>query len=607
MEYLAYGFAALIVLWALGLGFTLLLLPSDLRQYSLIVAPWVGYCYGSLAFWEIYEFGGRVSAHMAQLVLLPPILCLIVVLFAKGFSRTLAAIFDSYKVMGTLLLAAAVFVFLSIPVLWIAKGLTTISLFNHDVASYACFTRFLTDFTRTSSVGFVAQDFQWFNQIPTTWAFGPDAAAAFLGVYLGIMPDQDITLCVNLFGALGAASLFLLFNDTLKVRAKIAFLGVALLGFHPAFYYLVLEGFFAQIIAMGLTVMIFWAHCKLVEPPSGRAQLTRHLLLLTCFTFGLLLSYQHMLPFVWIFAGVYSVVLAIYRRSARPIWISAAGHLAAFATFAAFCFPRFIEFVSQLKTVAAAQAGWFLPFFSPDYLFGLSYQNSPYTAEDPHIQLVAAIAVSTVAFFWVLVACRRARATTIGLWISCCVVYTGSVILAFYGGDGQIGGYKSFKFATYFLPLFVAAIVCLFDIVPAAWTRLSLVLKFVVVVSLSAGYVRADALLIQAMRAVGKQVEPQYRDLLNIDRDDSIESVNILEPDGWKIMWAVYFLMNKKLYMEYDSYWSRSDLKGTYDLQDNMSNAPIRHLPSARVPKIRRLNDRLNLIGPFPNPETPAP
>jgi hypothetical protein len=607
MEYLAYGFAALLVLYALGLGFTLLLLPRELRHYSLIIAPWVGYSYGALACWEVYELGGRISPQVAQLILLPPILCLIVALFIQGFSRTLEAIFGSRKTMGALLLAAAVFAFLSIPVLGNTKGLTTISLFNYDIAHYAPASRFCMEFTRTSSVGFVGQGLEWFNSIPMKWFFGPVSAAAFLGTYLGIMPDQDSTLCVHLFCALGALSVYLLLYDILKVRTKIAFLGMALFGFHPAFYYVAWEGFFAQVVAMGLTVMIFWTHSKLVEPTHDRRCLARYLILLTCFTSGLLLTYQHLLPFVWIFSGVYSVVLAIHRRAVGPIWIPAMGHLVALAGYAALCFPRFIGFFGNFKVIATVQAGWDMPFFSPDYLAGLSYQNSPFAIESPLVHLVAAIAVSAIAFFWLLLVWRKAKASTVGLWLSCCVVYTGSIILAFSGGGGQIGGYKSFKFATYFLPLFVAAFVCLFDIVPVAWRRLSLVFKVVMLISLFSCYVRADARLLEAMRVAGQRVDPQYRDLLSIDRDNKVDSINIMGPDGWEAMWAAYFLMHKKLYMENASYWPRSDLEGGYDLLDNKINAPVRHLPAARVPGIRRLNDRFNLIGPFPKPEAPSP
>jgi hypothetical protein len=600
MEYLAYALAALLFLYALGLGFTLLVLPAEFRQYSLVVAPWVGYCYGTLTFWEVYEFGGRVSSHTAQLVLLPPLLCLAGVLFTKGFTRTLRAILDSRKVMGSLAIAGAVFVFLSIPLLRYTNGLTTVSLFNYDVANYATVSRFLTEFTRTSSVGFVGQGIQSFNQFTVDGYFGPASSAAFLGVYLGVMPDQDTTLCINLFGALGSANLFLFLSDTLKVRAKFAFLGAVLFGFHPAFQYLALQGFFAQIVATGLAVLIIWVNATLIEAAGRTRYLARYFILLACFTSGLLLTYQHMLPFVWIFAGVYSVVLALHKRTARPIWISVIGHLAAFAVAAALSPARAIAFLPFFKRIAGLPAGWPMPFFTPDYLAGVSYQNSPFMIEDPQLHLIAAIAVGAIAFFWLLIAFRNARETTVAVWIGCAVIYTGTIILGLHGENGQIGGYKSFKFATFFLPFFAAAAACLFDTVPRAWSRLSLALKILVLISLSFGYCQADARLLEAMRAKGQWVQPQYRDLLSVDDDNRVQSVNILGPNGWENMWATYFLMHKEAYCEGPAYWVAANLYGTYDLMDNQVNAPIRHLPSARIPVIRRLNDRFYLIGPFP-------
>src|SRR5205807_8354586 len=112
------------------------------------------------------------------------------------------------------------------------------------------------------------------------------------------------------------------------------------------------------------------AHAKLVESRTQRSSFIRYLVLLTCFTSALLLTYQHMLPFVWVFAGTYSLVLAIQRKNARPIWVSALGGLIAFAVAAALSPPRALAFLAFFKYIAAVQAGWFMPFFTPDYLAG---------------------------------------------------------------------------------------------------------------------------------------------------------------------------------------------------------------------------------------------
>jgi hypothetical protein len=351
---------------------------------------------------------------------------------------------------------------------------------------------------------------------------------------------------------------------------------------------------------MGLAIMVIWTHARLIDAPGRPRDRAPYFILLACLTSALLLTYQHMLPFVWVFAAVYSVVLALRRKTTRPLWISAIGHLVACAVAAALSPHRAIIFLQFFKYIGAVQAGWSMPFFSPDYVVGLSYQNSPFTIEDSRIHLIAATSVSAIAFLWLLIAFKNARKRTVAIWIGCAVIYAGGIVLALRGEDGQVGGYKSFKMVVFFLPFFAASLASLFDIVPISGKRLALGLKILMLVSLAIGYVRADIRLLDAMRIGGKWVQPQYQALLTVDRDNKVESVNVLGQDGWENMWAAYFLMHKKLYFEYASYYPPSRLEGEYDLQDSRVNAPIRHLPAARVPGIRRLNDRFYLIGPIP-------
>lgn len=601
MEYLAYGLAAVLIFYALGLGLTLWILPAQLRRYSLIIAPWVGYWYVALTCLAIYELGGRITSGAALVILLPPLLCLALILFAKGFA-IISSSFLSREVLRASCLAAAAFLFFSLPVLWNNQGPTTVSLFNHDVAAYATVSRFFTDFTRTSSVGFVGQGSHFFNLYAAEGYFGVVSFAGFLAAIFGLMPHQTTTLCIDLFAALGVASLFLFLYDILKVRARIAYLGIALFGFHPAFQYVVLQGFFGQIVAIGLSLMIIWIHAKLIEMPGKPRDLVKYLLLLACFTSGLLLTYQHMVPFVWIFAGVYSVVLAFYRRSALPLWRPALCHLAAFAVAAALSPPRVLAYLEYFKWIAEVQAGWFVPFFSPDYLTGLSYQNGPFVAENPQIHLIVAIVVGAAVCLWLLIAVRTFRQTSVAVWIGCLVIYAGAVILGLRGENGRMGGYKSFKLVIFFLPFFVAAAACLFDSVPAIWRRLSLGLKMLALVSLAIGYVRADIRLFEAMRAVNKSVPSSYRDLLGIDKDNRIQSVNVLGQDGWESMWAAYFIMHKNVYIEGATHWGQpSPLVGAYDLLDTSNTVEaMRHLPDGHIPEIRRVNERLYLVGPIP-------
>lgn len=599
MQYLAYAAAATFVLYALGLGYTLLLLPRDRQHYAVIVAPWVGYCYASLICWHVCYLGGKIDSFTVKWIFLPSLISLGVALFTQGIRSVFAAVFCR-NTGGALVVAAAAFVVLSIPAFWDTTALTTVSLFDYDTAQYASFSRFYSEFTRGSTVGFVGQNIHYFDSFLIGGYFGPTAFAAFAGASLGVMAHQDTTLCINLFAAFGAAALFLILHDTLKFSAKVAWLGIALFGFHPALQYLVLQGFFGQIVGIGLAVMMFWVNALLVEPRATLRDQVCRLILLSCFTFGLLLTYQQMLLFVWALSGIYSAHFALLRKDARPLAKCVIWHLCAFAISGLVCYPRALELFSFVQHAVTAQAGWFLPFYSPDYLAGVSYQNAPFTITNPHLHTVLAIVICAFASFLFAVTYPNAKRPIPTLWLCCGIFYVGCILLAFKGSEnGQMGGYKSFKIITFFLPLFVAAVTSLLGIQPAFWKNLSKVVKIAALTGLVSGYYLCHTRLLDALRSNGKRVEAQYQDLLTVDSDQNIESVNILGGDGWEIMWAAYFLMHKNLSMESRSYYRAGPLQGKYDLQDRRGNAPIRHLPSGRVPPFRHLNDRFTLLGPF--------
>ena len=601
MAYIAYAIAVLLILYTLGLGITLLLLPSNVRQYSLLVAPWIGYSYVALICFWVYEFGGRITSLVADLIPLPPIICLVIVLLNNRLTVRLKTAVGDRRVLWTLLLAAAAFLVISIPVIEHSYRATTVSLFNHDVAAYATVSRFYMDFTRTSSMGFVGQAFDYLNRYAGDGYFGVVSFTAFVGAVLGIMPHETTTLCINLLAMLGAANLCLILADILKLRTKMVLLGTALFAFHPAFCYIVLQGFFGQSVAMGIAVLIFWTHCKLIEASrNGGLYVTRYLLLLVCFISGLLVTYQHMLLFVWFFAGVYSAWLAFSKRDKRILWVSALAHLGAILMSAALFPARAIAYLDYLRWVGTVEGGWTMPFFSPDYLAGLSYQNSPFAIENQQFHLIGAIAIGAIALALLFISWRRAGAPTRALWIGCTAIYLVAVLVFLRDPNGPTAGYKSFKVASFFLVFFAAAAASLFNIVPERGRRLSLLLKGVILLGLSFAYVRADARLQQAMHTAGKWVGPQYDTLLSIDKDDRIQSVNVLGQNGWENMWSVYFLMHKKVYCEGPTYWGNPRLEAAYDLVDTETNEPMRHLPEGRIPNIRRLNDRFYLIGPIP-------
>ena len=53
MTYLLYLTLFALLLFGLGIGLVLLLVPGRFRRYSVVFAPVVGYCYLTLAAWYL--------------------------------------------------------------------------------------------------------------------------------------------------------------------------------------------------------------------------------------------------------------------------------------------------------------------------------------------------------------------------------------------------------------------------------------------------------------------------------------------------------------------------------------------------------------------------
>jgi len=615
MQYFCYSLGAIVVLYALGLGFTILLLPESLRRYTLIVAPWIGYCYVGLACWPVFYYGGQIGRHTARVILVAPVLCLIIELVRKRGAK-LGQTIMYVPTLSALAVAGAGFVVLSIPVFWTASSLTTVSLANNDIASYAAVSRFLSEFTRHSTEGFVGQ--MAVSPLPLEWAakdfyFGPTAFVACTGELLGLMPHQDLSLCAFLLFALGAAVVFILLYETLQLGVGGALFGVLFVAFHPIIQFMALEGFFAQVVGSGLALLIFWTNTKLLEKNNGDFDRAKLCLLLTLFTCGLLLSYPHMLVFLWFFVAIYSIILAFLERSLHGIRICAVANILAVLATAMILPQRIGPFFEVFKMYGSAELGWFIPWMAPDYIAGLMYKayGASFSAgaltlvppfvqvSDWRVNLALSIFVGLVFVFAMYIAHRNGFRGVVALGLACVAVYAGCFLLAFIGQrDGVLGGYKSFKLVSFFVPFFGAAFISLSAVVKSEHRKIDLAIKSVAAAAVVSSYAVADNIMLCPSRFL--RVEPEYESLRRLEDAKNVKSINVLGGGFWPTMWTAYFLMHKKLYLEHQSYYATSDLLGEYDLEDKLSSGfDIVHVKPVETPAVTRLNDRFTLVGPL--------
>jgi hypothetical protein len=610
MQYFYCSLGVIVVLYALGLGFTILLLPESLRRYTLILAPWIGYCYVGLACWPVFYYGGQIDRQTARVILIAPILCLVIELIRKRRAKLRQTILYG-PTLGALAIAAAGFVVLSIPVFWNARSLTTVSLANNDIAAYAATARLLSEFTRHSTEGFVGQMAFPFEWCVKDFYFGPPAFVAFAGRLLGLMPHQELSLCVFLLSALGAAVIFILLCETFELGVSGALFGVAFVAFHPMIQFIALEGFFPQVVGTGFALLIFWTNTRLLDRNSARFDKLRLWILLTLFTCGLLLNYPHMLLFVWFFVALYSIILAFLEKSLHGIRICAVTNiLAVFAT--AMILPQRIgPFFEIFKTYASVEAGWFIPWMVPGYVVGLMCENLPdgtgRITASPFLEAVTGwsidlalsilIALAFVSAMYL--AYRNGFRKIVAFGLGCVPVYAGCFLLAIMGrAGGVLGGYKSFKLVSFFLPFFGAALVALAAVAKSGYRRIDLAIKSIVVAAVITSYAMADYLMLRPARFL--RVEPEYEALRGLERTESVKSINVLTDVFWPTMWTAYFLMHKQIYLEHQSYYMTSDLIGEYDLKDRVSSGSgTPHVNPVEPPAVVPLNQRFTLVGPL--------
>jgi hypothetical protein len=601
MEYLCYSVAAIALLYIAGLGFAILLVPESLRRYILILAPWLGFCYISLACWPVFFYGGKIGPQTAKLLLIPPVLCLAIALTRKRRQKLWQAILYG-PTLGALGITAAAFVVLSIPAFWNINYLTTVSLGNNDIASYGLVSRYLSEFSRYSTEGFVGQLALGPNplqRVALVFYFGTSALTAFAGGVLGLMPHEDLSMFTFMFSTLGGTVVFVLLHERLRVGVAAALLGVGFVAFHPMLQFIALEGFFAQVVGTGLGLLIFWGNAKLLDRNNTAWDRGKLCLLVTVFTCGMLLNYAHMLIFVWFFTGIYAIALAVLERSLHPIKICIGANIVIALLSAAILPQRVGPFLEIFKIYGTATAGWFIPLMAPDYLVGLMYKN-PFLeiGTDWRWRLAGTVFVGLGYFVTVYIAYRKGHRQIVAVGLASFAVYAGCFLLAVMDQENGVwGGYKSFKLASYFLPFFGCALISLCTIATARLGKIGIRIQSIALVAVITGYVMADYVMLRPARC--SKVEPNYESLRGLERTSSVKSINVSSGDYWPTMWVAYFLIHKKLYLENPSYYIMSEPLGDYDLVDKVSlTSDIVRVKRVEAPVVQQINERFTLVGP---------
>jgi hypothetical protein len=544
--------------------------PKDLKKYAVFMSPMVGYCYLTLAGWYCYEFELGGTDVYWPIIVLPPVvfLCLAFFIYRGRVKEGAKLIYG--ELAAPLLVGFIGFLIISIPLFTSVDGLTSISAGNNDIAHSAGISRYLKEFARSDTVGFLGQ-IDVFKKSAEKDYFGGSLSTAFASSMLSLEPYQLQSMSLHIFFLFSIFLVYALARDWFRYNRHAAIGITALYGLSPVMYYTIYHGYQGQMIATGLALCMFLVHFEAISNCQKISHYYTYFPLAVLLNWGVSLTYPQMLSFIYAPIAVYLLLVASYKRSRSLAlrWI----YFVLITLVITFILSpdRAKVLVSSLILKSRANFGWFIPWISPDTFFGLTTMKNlslqSHTGPMRYILSTPLIIIMALGF---VNAYKADGKLFLLAGSSVFVIVIGYIILAFIGRiEGSWGGYKSYKLLSFFLPLVLLSSLMLFrklefTLQDQIRDPLPLLLSMLVGCNLYSSYKISTQ-----MSTFHRSVSKDMADLKNIENLSSVQSINILGTDWWDILWQANFVMRKKLYFQtttYGGYFS-SALMGEWDLE----------------------------------------
>ena len=430
-----------------GLGLAAWALPSGLRRYRLLFAPWFGLAYLGAVVYLCYRSNLPGTDRYAGWLLLPPLALAAWALRRDLFTRRIGLWVNRETGAALIPVAAAVLLFGAL-YLRLADFPTSLSIGNNDIGNYSLTALLVKEHARNSAMTL------WgpcagapIGVADVNWSLPPFLIAVAASLFHR-QPHELATLAVNTLFALTVA-LFYPFCRRLGLERKAAvWLGLVYAA-SPLMGNVTLNGLAGEITGIGFLLM-----AVTVTHSVGKNHWGGTLALVAAFV-GLLFGYGIGIPAAAFLAGWLGVGDAAFATGkTAPILLRRAVWRITLALVAAlmFCGPRVIAEVCSLVHLTAMSSGWFVPWLSPAVLLGYFMPLALRTYGIPLAALFLAVLIGAA----LLPKARRQPAAALlalgylGLYLLLCGLGRSE-------NQGFWGGYKSFKFATFLFPLFLAA------------------------------------------------------------------------------------------------------------------------------------------------------
>lgn len=578
-----YSFLFAFLYFYLGFGFTLLYCPKALREYILFFSPMVGYCYLSLTGWYCYNLDIGGTDAYASALLVPPFIFLCYALLRRGGLRSKELV--NLRLITTLLVGLVAFIIVSIPAILSRKGANASSLGNNDITNYANIARFLKDFTRSETGGFLGQS-DLFKRLSDEGVFGAVLATAVPSSLFSLDTYQLQDISLRVFFLFSVLICYVLAKEAFGYSHFAAVMVTSLYGLNSVMYYTVYQGFEAQIIATGLTLFFILIQIHAVNTSEKNSDYLPYIVFVVLLNWGISITYPHMLPFVYVPVVGYVVLVSFHDSSWKTAINWGAFALATIVLTLLLSPSRGQSLVSYLLEMNKAEAGWHIGWLFPDAFFGFTFKHWDLQPHSEWIRLAIGLPLLTLIITGFMLAYKKDRRMFILASMSVLPILAGYFLLARPDpSKANWGGYKSYKLLSYFLPLVIAASLILFrNLRFNRESRVGFVLPGLLLLLVGCNFLSAGA-IVRAMMTSQAVVREDIAKLKEIENNSLVDSINITTADIWDNMWYAHFLMRKKLYYKNAVYYPASRLIGEWTLKEaGVENLDILHVDGFKTP-----------------------
>jgi hypothetical protein len=564
-----------------GLGLSFLICPKKFEHYSLYFSPIVGLAFLSYVGWFLYEYSPWGTNEYFWIVLILPCIFLIMAVALKR-DRLPSLVFPLKK-ENVILIGVCIVLFcaISFPYYSRIEGISNaISLLNNDIVDYAVISKYLM--LSSSSNTPVPNVIQYLPaSIEHIW-FSAYLSTALPSSILNLGSYQVQNLVTYLFFIFSLPLIFLISTEIFGYLKKSAVFITFLVGINFTLVYLLYQNFLGQTIGMGFFLGLFLVTWYPILKYNNFREIIPYLPLNILFCFGLTMSYQVLLPFFFLPSIVFIGAYFIFSRS-KQFFIHALGYLS-FTLFFCFLISPF-SFINRVRTLfifSSVEAGWNLPIWSPNWIFGLpdgvfALFEKPLWPSHLHVLMSVLLSIPFIILVLYSISDMNKYDRKLVFLFGCYMIFM--LLYYLYLVEHQLSSlifngysYKSFKLISYFIPLIlIGGFYCVKDIFDARdkknTNKRIVILIFLALVILANIISCVGIIYIATVKS--EKIKPEIIDLQKIGVFENVTSINVPDNTFWNQMWIFYFLFDKKpVYLKYTTYYPASPQIGEWTLQE---------------------------------------